>query len=149
MNITLSRTVNATVAHVFGVYTDIANAATRVEGIENIEILTDEPIGVGTRFRETRIMFGRASTEEMEITEFEPNKKYTVEAFTCGAHFQTVFQFRPNGNSTKLDVEPKTRSVSLFAKLMSPLGFLMAGSMKKMFEPDIDQLNQYCEQSTS
>ena len=147
MNMTFSRTVNAPLTEVFRVYSDFGNAAARVEGIENIEILTDGPIGTGTRFRETRIMFGRESNEEMEITEFEPNKKYTVEAFSCGAQFKTVFRFQPNGNTTNVDVELNTRNVSLFAKLMSPLGFLMAGSMKKIFASDIDQLKQYCEQA--
>ena len=76
MNFTLNRTVNAPIDNVFRVYSDFANAAARIDGIENIEILTDDPIGKGTRFRETRIMFGREYTEEMEITEFEQNKKY-------------------------------------------------------------------------
>lgn len=146
MNMSFNRTVNAPLANVFQIYSDIGNAAERIDGIENIEILTDEPIGKGTRFRETRIMFGRSSTEEMEITEFEPNKKYTVEAFSCGAHFQTIFRFQPNGDATNVEVELNTRNISWFAKLMSPLGFLMAGSMKKMFESDLDQLKQYCEQ---
>ena len=147
MNITFSRTIDSPIENVFQAYSDFGNAAARVEGIEKVEILTGDSIGVGTRFRETRIMFGRESTEEMEVTEFEPYKKYTVEAYSCGAHFQTVFRFEPSGDATKLDVELNTRNVSLFAKLMSPLGFLMAGSMKKMFESDIDQLKSYCEQA--
>lgn len=147
MKMSFNRTVNAPVSEVFQVYSDFGNAATRVEGIEKIEILTGDPIGIGTRFRETRIMFGRPSTEEMEITEFEPNQKYTVEAFSCGAHFQTIFRFQPNGDATTVEVELTTRNISWFAKLMSPLGFLMAGSMKKIFESDVDQLKQYCEQA--
>lgn len=147
MNMTFHRTVNAPVAEVFQVYSDFRNAATRVDGIERIEILTGESIGVGTRFKETRTMFGRSSTEEMEITEFVPDQKYTVVAHSCGAHFQTVFQFQPHGDNTILDVELTTRNISWFAKLMSPLGFLMAGTMKKCIESDIDQLKQYCEQA--
>ena len=146
MNITFNRIVDAPVANVFQVYSDFGNVAARVDGIQKIEMLNDDPIGIGTRFRETRVMFGRESTEEMEITEFEPNKQYTVEAYSCGSQFQSIFRFQPSGNSTKVEVELNTRSVSLFAKLMSPFGFLMAGSMKKMFMSDIDQLNRYCEQ---
>jgi uncharacterized membrane protein len=146
MKLTLKRTVDAPVTSVFQVYADFGNVAARVDGIQKIEMLTDDPVGIGSRFRETRMMFGRESTEEMEITEFEPNKKYTVEAFSCGAHFQTIFRFRPDGNATHVDVELNTRNVSLFSKLMSPLGFLMAGPMKKMIMSDIDQLKSYCEQ---
>jgi hypothetical protein len=106
-----------------------------------------DQIAVGTRFRETRVMFGRESTEEMEITEFEPGRKYTVEANSCGAHFQSIFNFSPDGNSTNIDVEINSRPLTFFAKLMSPLGFLMAGSMKKMIRADIDQLKAYCERN--
>ena len=146
MNFRFNRNVKAPLEKVFSVYSDFANAPERVEGITRLEILTDDPFGKGTRFRETRMMFGRESTEEMEVTEFEPNQKYTVEAYSCGAHFQTIFRFRPDGDSTDVEVELNTRNISLLAKLMSPLGFLMAGSMKKLFMSDVDQLKQYCEQ---
>ena len=149
MKMTISRTVNAPLADVFRVYSDFENAVERVDGIEKIEILTDCPIGVGTRFKETRTMFGRESTEEMEITEFESNKSYTVEAFSCGARFQTIFRFVPKGEATDVEVRLSTQCVSLFAKLMSPLEFLMSSSMKKCFTADVDQLKKYCEQSVT
>ena len=146
MNLTLKKSVNAPIDKVFNVFSDFSTAAERVKGIESVEILTDGPIAKGTRFTETRIMFGKSSTEEMEITEFELNKRYTVEADSCGAHFQTEFRFEPNGVTTNVEMEMNTRNVTLLAKLMSPLGFLMAGTMKKMIETDMDQLKSYCEQ---
>ena len=146
MNMQLSETINAPIGKVFDVFSDLHTADQRIEEIVNIEVLTDGPIGVGTRFRETRIMFGRESTEEMEITRFEPNKGYCVEADSCGAHFQTEFRFRENGDRTDVEMVTKTQAVSLFAKLMKPVSFLMAGTMKKCFESDIAQLKKYCEQ---
>ena len=147
MNFAFNRTVNAPLDRVFSIYADFENAANRIDGIERVELLTDAPIGVGTKFRETRMMFGRESTEEMEVTVFEPNQKYTVEALSCGAHFLTEFRFQPEGNGTKVEFEMRTRAVSIFAKLMSPLGIFFAGSMKKCFMADIDQLKDYCEQA--
>ncbi len=38
-----------------------------------------------------------------------------------------------------------TQAVTLFAKLMSPLAFLMAGTVKKCIQSDIDQLTEICE----
>lgn len=149
MKMTIHETVDAPVETVFDVFADFRKAADRVDGIERIELLTDGPVGLGTRFRETRIMFGRESTEEMEITQFEQNEKYAVEADSCGAHFQTVFRFQPNGRRTAVEMEMRTRVTSLFAKLMWPLEFLMAGSMKKMILSDIHQLKQHCEHPTA
>ena len=145
MKIQLNETVNAPVEKVFGIFSDFHRAAERVDGIESIEVLTDGPIGVGTKFRETRIMFGKSSTEEMEVTSFEPNQSYTVEADSCGAHFQTLFHFRPEGDHTLVEMEMQTRADTLFAKLMSPLGFLMAGTMKKCIQSDITELKHHCE----
>jgi hypothetical protein len=60
--------VDASPGRAFEVFTDLANNATVVRGIEKMEILTDGPIGVGTRFRETRVMMGKQATEGMELT---------------------------------------------------------------------------------
>ncbi len=149
MRMNFSSLVNAPCSQVFEAFSDFKNAADRVEGIEKIELIDGDSIGVGTRFRETRIMFGRPSTEEMEVTEFIPGQRYTVEANTCGSHFQTIFNFKPDGDATVVDVELNTRALTLFAKIMTPIGFLMAGPMKKMFASDIEQLKKYCESDLS
>ncbi len=144
----LGQTVNAPIDKVFHVFADIGNVAERVDGIQHVEILTDGPVGKGTRFKETRVMFGCKSTEEMEITEYITNDLYVIEADTCGSHFKSTFRFRPKGKHTAVDVEFETRAVSLFARLMQPLGRIMAGSMKKCLLSDIEQLKEHCERTT-
>jgi carbon monoxide dehydrogenase subunit G len=145
MNVSFRETVEAPIEKVFDVFSDFPNAAQRIEGIERVEMLTDGPVGSGTRFKETRIMFGRETTEEMQVTNFEPNKSYLVEADSCGSHFQTEFRFSQEGNRTLVEMEMTTTANTLFAKLMSPLGFLMSGTMKKCMIDDINQLKQHCE----
>ncbi|MEO1614269.1 MAG: SRPBCC family protein [Planctomycetota bacterium] len=145
MNLTIHEVVDAPIEQVFDVFSNFRDAADRVEGIKRVEMITDGPIGLGSRFRETRVMFGREATEEMEITRFQPNKEYVVEAESCGAHFQTVFRFRPEGDQTSVEMEMTTRAITVMAKLMSPLSFMMAGTMKKCVLDDIRQLKQYCE----
>ena len=141
----LTKTVNSPVEKTFQLFADFPNAA-RINGIEKVEMLTDGPIGVGTRFKETRIMFGKEATEEMEVTQFEPNKLYTVAADSCGARFESTFAFQPDGDQTEVKMCMKTEAVTLFAKLMSPLGFLMTGMVKKAIQSDINQLAEICEQ---
>ena len=63
---------------VFGAFTDLENAAERIEDVVSLEKLTDGPMGVGTGFREARIMLRRAATEEPEVTAFESEKSYCV-----------------------------------------------------------------------
>ena len=53
MSICLSKTIDAEPAEVFDRITDLHNAAERIEAITHLEVLTEGPIGAGTRFRET------------------------------------------------------------------------------------------------
>lgn len=141
----ISTTVSAPRESVFRVFSDFSKAAERIEGIESIEMLDEGPFQVGTRFRETRKMFGKETTEEMTVVELEGDRFYRVTADSCGTHFSTAFQFSDHPDGTEVKVSIETKPYSLFAKLMSPLGRLMAGSMKKMMCSDIDQLKAFCE----
>ena len=142
----LTETVNAPSERVFEVFSNFPQAAENVDGIKSVEMLTDGPVGVGTRFKETRVMFGKEATEEMEVSRFEPNQLYTVSAESCGAKFDTTFHFVPKSErQTEVEMEMNIQSVTMFAKLMSPLSFLMRGTMKKCLMADVDDLKRLCE----
>lgn len=143
--VTSSIEVKATPERTFAAFTDLRNAAGRVRGIKKLDVLTEGPIGKGTRFRETRVMFGREATEEMEITDFQPGRSYTVGGISCGAEFATTFRFVPADGGTRVDIEMAIRPISLFAKLMSPLSGMMMGPMKKCVETDMDDMRKIAE----
>ena len=143
--IVITKQVDAPVQSVFDVFTDIEKAADRISGIRRIEKITEGPVGKGTRFRETRIMFKKEATEELEITDFDPGRHYAVGCEACGCRFETVFRFQPDGRGAKVEMEMNSRPVTLFAKLMSPLSALMMGSMKKAMEKDMDELKAAAE----
>ena len=107
--LTVVRTIGAPPERTFEAFSNLETAAERIRGIEKLEILQRSEsgkngIGVGTRFRETRIMFGKEATEEMEITRFEPPSGYTVEARSHGAHYVSTFSFRADGEGTRLEM---------------------------------------------
>ena len=130
---------------VFDVAADLPNAAEHVDGITKIEMLTDGPVGAGTRFRETRVMMGREATEEMEVTAFDRPRSYTVEATSCGCHFASSFTFTAEGDGTQVVLNTQSKPLTLFAKLMSPLGALMMGPMKKAMAQDLDCVKAVAE----
>jgi len=147
--IALSQMVQAPVAAVFAAASDFANAPTRIKDIVRVEMLTPGPVGVGTKFKETRVMFKKEATETMEVTAFEPNAAYELSARSCGAEFKTRFAFAPVGDATRIDVTVTTRAVSLFAKLFTPLGFLMKGMLRKCMVRDLEQLRDSIEGKTA
>jgi carbon monoxide dehydrogenase subunit G len=142
---TLTKDIAAPPAVVFAWFTDLDKAAVHIKAIKKIEKLTEGPIGQGTRFKETRFMFGKEATETMEIAALEPNRSYTVTAHSCGAQFNTVFRFLPSAIGTALEVDFSTKAASLLAKVFTPLSWLMMGSMKKCIEQDVEDMKQAIE----
>jgi carbon monoxide dehydrogenase subunit G len=140
---TLSKQVAAPPATVFAVFSDLEHAAGRIQAISKLELVTPGPVGAGTRFRETRKMFGKDCTEEMQITAFEPGRGYEVSAHSCGAEFRTIFRFTPDGAGTRVDVEFQTLALSFFAKLMRPLSWLTMGTIRKCVNQDLEDLKRY------
>lgn len=149
MKMTIESHVAAPRDLVFATYTDLERAAERIAGIERVEVLTDGPVGVGTRFKETRVMFKKETTEEMEVTAFDSPGSYTLEADSCGAHFKTDHDFTEKDGGTQVTLELTSRANSFGAKLLSPVGFLFAGSMKKMIQKDLDQMKAFIEERAS
>jgi hypothetical protein len=144
----ISKKIEAPPSAVFAVFSDFANAAGRIKAITKLEVVTPGPIGIGTRFKETRVMFGKEHTEEMHITAFEPGQSYEVACQSCGAEIRTLFCFTPEGNGTRVDVAFHTRALSTWAKLMKPLGWLMRGMMTKCVNQDVEDLQKVAESAT-
>jgi len=137
----VERTIQAPQQRVWEVVADIAAAADTITSITKIEMLTGPEVGVGTRWKETRVMLRRETTEEMEVTEFEPPLRYVVEAESCGAHFSSEVRCDPIGEDvTRLSMRMRTRPLNLFAKLMKPLAKLALKSTCKMVAKDFDDI---------
>ena len=58
---------------VFEVLSDPTRATEFLDNIKESKKLTDGPIAVGTRFRETRIMNGKEASAELVVSAYEPN----------------------------------------------------------------------------
>lgn len=141
-----NKQIEAEPEQVFLLFTDIEKFPENLSGIERVELLTAGPVGVGTRFKETRIMFKRETTEEMEVTRFDPGKEVALGSKSCGSTFETSFKISPSGSGSSVDVTMECRPVTLFAKLMSPLSKLMAGSIRKLVDKDLEEMKAIAEQ---
>ena len=144
----VTRRIDAPVDEVFAVFADFEHAAERIDGIKVLDVLTGGPIGVGSRFRETRVMFGKEATEEMEITAFERGRSYTVECTSHGSHYTSVYTFEPRHDGTDVTLSFDVEAISLFAKLMSPIAGTLVKAMQKLMVEDIDDLQRYLEASS-
>lgn len=142
---TFSKHVNAPVERVFELASDFANAPQRVSGINRVEMLTSGPVGVGTKFKETRIMMKKEATETMEVLAFDRPRSYTLGAFSCGTQYESSFQFDRDGSGTNMTMTFKYTPKSFFAKMFSPLTGLMSGMIRKCVEKDMEDIKKAAE----
>ncbi|MEM9165389.1 MAG: SRPBCC family protein [Planctomycetota bacterium] len=143
--LTCSIEIASPVEHVFGVASDIPGAAERVEGIKSVEMLSEGPVGEGTRWRETRIMFGREAKEEMWITAFDPPNAYRVEARSHGTRYDTRFEFEPTEAGTRLTMRFQGTPETLSARVLGTLFSAMTKHLEKCIRDDLVDIKAACE----
>jgi carbon monoxide dehydrogenase subunit G len=144
--LSVSTYVAAPPPEVFAVYTNLGKAPERIPGIVSVELLTDGPFGVGTRWRETRLMFKKEATEEMWVTACDPPRSYTVVAESHGMRYTTVFSFVPEGDGTKVTWDFQGTPLTLGTKIFSPIfSVMMKGMMQKHMRGDLEALRAVCE----
>ena len=138
---TVDRDVAAPAEKVWAIVTDLDHTKDVISGITALE-RTDggTSFGVGTAWSETRVMFGRESTETMAVTEIDEGHSYTVESRSRGAFYRTVMRVEPRGDGCNLSWEFGAEAQSTSAKLMSVIGKLFEGSTRKMLMQDLDDI---------
>lgn len=144
--ITIEKHINAPVETVFSRAMDLESWPEQIEGIVAIDKKTEGPVGNGTEFSETRVMFGKEHSETMTFADVVPNKSYTLVCDSCGMHYESAHTLIPEGGGTTLRMEMTSKPTKFSAKIMSPImGLFMTGTMKKMINKDFDDLARACE----
>jgi carbon monoxide dehydrogenase subunit G len=96
--VSASRRIAAPATVVWGLVTDVAGTVELLSAVTSVEVLTAPgPLALGTRWRETRTMFGRTATEEMAVIALVPGEFYTVASDSHGARYTSTVSVRPEG----------------------------------------------------
>jgi uncharacterized membrane protein len=144
-SVEVQTTIAAPPERVFEVATDLGSLPATMSGIDTVEVLSEGPFGEGTRWRETRTLYGKQATEEMWVTGFDPPRSYVVEAESHGAHYRTEITFVPDGGATRVTFVFGARPVSFLARLFSVLTRMMMKSVRKALAQDLEDLKRVAE----
>ncbi|MFC9550459.1 SRPBCC family protein [Rhodococcus sp. NPDC056960] len=150
--IRVSRTIDAAASAVWYVLTDLDNAESVLSGVEKVERLDSTRYEVGTRWRETRVLFGKSSSEEMWVAEIDPEKRTVVKASSRGADYTTVFTLTPVGDSTTLTFHfsAEASGMGAFSRfLMKVFGSFALKATTKMIRQDLDDIATAAEKRTA
>lgn len=141
----LKRTIHAPLDLVFRTVAHIDQFKLAIPHITEVVFLTEQTAGVGTRFRETRMMGKREACTELKVTEYVENEHVRLVADSHGTVWDTVFEVEFKGSSTHLTMTMESRSHKLIARVMNLfIGPLIKGAVGK----DMDAVKRFCEGST-
>lgn len=126
---------------VFDFITASENAPKVASSIVRMVKLTEGNIGVGTRYRETRLMNGKEHSTELEVTAYEPSQRYAMKNSTEGVEtvYHYIFQPEKDGTRVNLVCEIKANGIK---KLMVPL---VASILKKEDGDHLQRLKRAME----
>lgn len=140
-------TISAPEDRVYGAMTDPTSWHQWMKGLVKVEVLTDLPFREGTRWRETRTLYGREANEVFEVVSLEPGRLFRVavdgtQGTTGKGRFVFDYQLEPKAGSTHVKMSANIEMPGFWAGLF---GKLMAGTMRKACERDLHSLKQWLE----
>ena len=145
MHVSVHTLIKAPIDDVFAQMLDLEKWPENIADITKVDVLTPGPIGVGTRFRETRIMFGHEASEEMTIAEIDAPNHFLLTAESHGVRYRTEHSLTPVEGGTKVQVNFGGQPVSFGAQFMSLFVWLMSRSVENALAKDLQDLKAACE----
>lgn len=126
---------------VFDFITASENAPKVAPNIKSMVKLTEGTVGVGTRYRETRLMNGKEAQAELEIVDFEPGQRYAMKNATEGIETVYRYTFHSEKNGTRIDLVCELNASGV-KKLMLPM---VASILKKEDGDHLQRLKKVME----
>jgi len=141
--IVISRSIDAPLDIVFNTVADVREMSKALPHVVKFEFLSEIKSGIGTRFRETRLMNGKEAKTELDLTEFVPDKRVRLVADDKhGTVWATLFTVDSERGKTLLTI---TMDANSYKWLAGVFVFFIMGMVKRAVERDMDLVKGYCE----
>jgi hypothetical protein len=148
MTVEAQVTINGSKEAIWAAITNIEHTTTIIRGIEKIEMVEKPGHGlVGLKWRETRMLFGKAATAEKWITEAVENEFYTTRAESDGFIFLSTMRIDQDRGGTALSSIHDSIPHTLGARVMAiPMGLFFKGVARKALQQDLNDIKSAVEQ---
>jgi uncharacterized membrane protein len=141
LKIETSTIINRPVEDVFAVVSNLENDPKLSSMSLEVKKTSEGPIGVGTIWRVVQKFLGRRIESEVEVTEYEPNRKIAQKSITGPIPSAVIVTFEPIEGGTRVSFALEME-VGGFFKLAEPLVKSMA---KRSIESDNANLKDMME----
>lgn len=126
---------------VFALMHDVNHFPDVLTSVVRAEKLTPGPVGLGARFLETRKINGREANAEIEVTTFEPPRRYSATSSQEGITATYHYTLMPEKNGTRVNLQAEATAKG-WKKLMLPL---VVSFMKKEDSRHLQKLKSVVE----
>jgi len=137
----VSTTIKRPVEDVFAVLSNVENNPKWSSAALESEQTSVGPVGVGTTARFVGKFLGRRIESESEVTEFEPNRKYSWQSKSGPFPIKASTTFEQIEGGTRVNTTAEAEPGGFF-KLAEPLMMSMG---KRQFQNDLDNLKDLME----
>ncbi len=103
-SVSSSTTINQPVDKVFAYVTSVDNHKAWQAGILDAKLTPAGPVAVGSIYHYTTEVMGRKMETQLQVSAYEPNKKWGVKTTGVPRPVETAYLFDGTGNSTKLTI---------------------------------------------
>jgi carbon monoxide dehydrogenase subunit G len=103
--------------------------------------ISDGPMGVGTHLEDERRFLGRRGRSEVEVTEFEPERLFTLHGISGPVRFTVRHRLEPSDAGTQVEIEAEADPGGL-GRLMRPM---IERAAEHEIRKDFDRLKQALE----
>lgn len=114
-------TILRPITEVFEFTSNFHNAPKINDSIKKIEKLTEGPIGVGTKFKETKEIRGRNAEATIEVVQYNPTKNYSIRSEANGLGVTYHYQFEEVAYGTLVEFLCEIKTKGLVMALTKPL----------------------------
>ena len=140
MKFTNTITIDRPPAAVFAYLADLENLPRWNYAISETRKTSDGPVGVGSRYRQTRTLPTR-SEEAFEVTEFEPDRRLSIRGALGPFHSEATYLLAPTDDGTVLTNAMNLRPSGAL-RLVAPLA---ASRIKSAVAANLEALKQILE----
>lgn len=134
-------TINQPVGKVFAYLTTVENHKAWQAGILEAKVTPDGPIAVGSIIHYTTEVMGRRMETQLQVSAYEPNKKWSVKTTGVPRPVETVYLFEGVGNTTQLTI-----SMELTGGYPAAAEAMVKQQMQKSLDDQGKQIKQKVEQ---
>jgi len=137
----VSVVIKRPVEEVFSFTNDSADDTKWSSGLVEVNQVSEGPVGVGTIKREVNRILVKRIENTYEITEYEPNKKYSCKSISGPFPWQSSFTYESVKGGTKVTMASEFKLGGIF-KLVEPIFIRI---VKRQLESDFNNLKNLME----